>query len=58
MQTGQRLDSRDDGLGTPGRAGNRLGCLRLRCELRCRVGLVLRLVLRGQDCCKYAGAAR
>ena len=43
MQSGQRLDGRDDGRGIPGRAGSRLGCLRLRCELRCRVGLVLRL---------------
>src|SRR6201997_3024355 len=47
MQTGQRLDGRDDGRGIiPGRAESRLGCLCLRCELRCRLGLVLRLVLR------------
>ena len=37
MQPGQRLDGRDDGRGVPGRAGSRLGCLRLRCELRCRL---------------------
>jgi len=36
MQSGQRLDGRDDGRGIPGRAGSRLGCLRLRCELRRR----------------------
>src|ERR1700758_4564473 len=47
MQPGQRLDGRDDGRGVPGCAGSRLGCLRLRCELRCRFGLVLRLVVRG-----------
>src|ERR1700741_3207831 len=47
MQTGQRLDGRDDGRGIPGRTGSRLGRLRLRCALRCRAGLVLRLVLRG-----------
>jgi hypothetical protein len=47
VQTGQQLDGRDDGRGIPGRAESRLGCMRLRYELRCRVGLVLRLVLRG-----------
>ena len=57
MQTGQRLDGRNDGRGIiPRRARSRLGCLPLRCELRCRhlrcglrcrLGLVLRLVVRG-----------
>ena len=42
MQSGQRLDGRDDGRGIPGRAGRGLGCLRMRCDMRCRVGPVLR----------------
>src|SRR6516162_9139750 len=58
MQPGERLDGRDDGRGiNPGRAESRLGCLRLRCELRCRFGLVLRLVLRGMGRVLRAWAA-
>jgi hypothetical protein len=55
MQTGQRLDGRDDGREIPRRAGRRLGCLRLRRELRCQAGLVLRLVLRGGCCDRSFG---
>jgi hypothetical protein len=55
MQSGQRLDGRDDGRGIPGRAGSRLGWLRLRCELRCRVGLVLRGLCRARS---FGGSLR
>ena len=55
MQPRQRLDGRDDGRGIiPGSARSGLGYPRLRCDRRFRLGLVLRLVLRGM-CCMLRG---